>query len=198
MAYNNDTFEFFPTKVLASEAHEFDWRDDFIEWAEDYQLNYEGVEISNAGGYQSKGNFYLELKDDSFEPFREKIVKQIESAVVSYSQGIELQRLLSTGSNLRLSNIWFNINPPGAYNHIHVHPGSLLSGVLWIKAPKESGNLFLRDPLEMNSYCLGDNAISFPPEEGTMMLFPSYLPHDVGTNMSEETRISVSFNLDFG
>jgi len=198
MDYNNNTLAVFPNRVVVSEAQEFDWRDDFIQWAEDYQLNNEGVEVSNVGGYQSRGNFYTELEDDSFKPFEQNIWKHIEDAVKTYTEGIELHDILSSGAPLLLRNIWFNINPPGAFNHVHVHPGSLLSGVLWIKAPKNSGDLILRDPLEMNNYCLGVNCVVFPPEEGTMILFPAHIPHNVGVNESEETRISVSFNLDFG
>ena len=196
MAYNNDTLALFPNRVVVSEAQDFDWRDDFIQWVEDYQQEHEGVEVSNVGGYQSKGNFYTEV--DSFEPFQEKIWKHIEYAVKTYTDGIELHDILASGAPLRLLNIWFNVNPPGAFNHVHVHPGSLLSGVLWIKTPKGSGDLMLRDPLEMNNYCLGVNCVTFPPEEGTMILFPAHVPHNVGVNESEETRISVSFNLDFG
>ena len=196
MAYNNDTLALFPNRVVVSEAQEFDWRDDFIQWVEDYQQEHEGVEVSNVGGYQSKGNFYTEV--DNFEPFQEKIWNHIENAVKTYADGIELHDILASGAPLRLLNIWFNVNPPGAFNHVHVHPGSLLSGVLWIKAPQGSGDLMLRDPLEMNNYCLGVNCVAFPPEEGTMVLFPAHVPHNVGVNVSEETRISVSFNLDFG
>ena len=196
MAYNNDTLALFPNRVVVSEAQEFDWRDDFIQWVEDYQQEHEGVEVSNVGGYQSKGNFYTEV--DNFEPFQEKIWNHIENAVKTYADGIELHDILASGAPLRLLNIWFNVNPPGAFNHVHVHPGSLLSGVLWIKAPQGSGDLMLRDTLEMNNYCLGVNCVAFPPEEGTMVLFPAHVPHNVGVNESEETRISVSFNLDFG
>ncbi len=198
MSYNNDIFQIFPSRVMVSEAQEFDWRDDFVQWVEDYQQQHEGAEVSNVGGYQSKGNFYLKLEDDSFQPFKDKIWNHIEYAVKCYAEEIELYNILAGGASLRLMNLWFNANPPGAFNHVHVHPGSLLSGVLWIKIPDDSGDLFLRDPTEMNSYCLGSACVTFPAEEGTLLLFPSHIPHNVGVNKSEDTRISVSFNLDFG
>jgi uncharacterized protein (TIGR02466 family) len=196
MAYNNDTLALFPNRFVVSKAHEVDWYDDLIHWIEEYQQTHKGVEVSNVGGYQSRGNFYTE--DDSFEPFRQKIWQHIEDAVGTYTDGIELYDIIASGDSLRLMNIWFNVNTPGAFNHVHVHPGSLLSGVLWIKTPKGSGDLMFRDPSEMNNYCLGVNCVAFPPKEGTMILFPSHVPHNVGVNESEETRISLSFNLDFG
>ena len=196
MSYNNDTLTLLPNRVVVSKAQEFDWYDDLIHWIEDYQQTHKGVEVSNVGGYQSRGNFYTD--DDSFEPFRQKIWKHIEDAVQTYADGIELHDIITGGDSLRLMNIWFNVNTPGSFNHVHVHPGSLLSGVLWIKTPKRSGDLMFRDPSEMNNYCLGVNCVAFPPTEGTMILFPSHVPHNVGVNESEETRISLSFNLDFG
>ena len=42
-----------------------------------------------------------------------------------------------------MGNMWANINPPGGYNRPHVHPNSHFSGVYYIKAPKNSGKLFL-------------------------------------------------------
>ena len=42
--------------------------------------------------------------------------------------------------------MWANINPPGGYNAPHIHPNSLFSGVYYIKAPKNSGNLVCNDP----------------------------------------------------
>ena len=40
-----------------------------------------------------------------------------------------------------LGNMWANINPPGGMNRAHQHPNSLWSGVYYVKAPKNSGNL---------------------------------------------------------
>ena len=40
-----------------------------------------------------------------------------------------------------MGNMWANINPPGGYNMPHIHPNSHFSGVYYIKAPKDSGNI---------------------------------------------------------
>ena len=45
-----------------------------------------------------------------------------------------------------LGNMWANINPPGGMNRAHQHPNSLWSGVYYIKAPKNSGDLKIDDP----------------------------------------------------
>jgi len=45
-----------------------------------------------------------------------------------------------------LGNMWANINPPGGMNRAHQHPNSLWSGVYYVKAPQNSGQLKIEDP----------------------------------------------------
>ena len=104
--------------------------------------------------------------------------------------------------------MWININGKGHYNKLHHHPLSDLSGVFWIKASKNSGNLEFTSPHdfvqanEMSCYTKkyrDDNKIFssyyFNPSAGRVMIFPSFLLHHVLPNNSNEDRISVSFNL---
>ena len=45
-----------------------------------------------------------------------------------------------------IGNMWANINPPGGYNRPHIHPNSHFSGVYYIKATKDSGEIVFNDP----------------------------------------------------
>lgn len=184
----------FPARIGYSIDENFDYKDDLIEWILEYKDNNPSVKVSNVGGWQSRGNFYHE--EESFKPFMDKIWEQISSTVNSYAEDLELRHLITNNHVLKLMNIWVNVNPPGSFNHVHVHPGSLLSGVLWVKYPEESGCLGFRDPNEMNNYCLGENVHPVIPTEGSMAIFPAFVPHSVEPNESEENRISISFNLD--
>jgi uncharacterized protein (TIGR02466 family) len=189
----------FPIKLGVTLDEEFSYKNDLIEWIHEYKdkdVN-NTVELSNRGGYQTMGNFYREPGGEGFDPFLDKIWKQICETIQNYSEGIMLKEYLNTNT-LNLVNIWINVNGPGAFNHVHQHPGSVLSGVFWVKSSEKSGFLNMMDPLEMNTYCLGPNMAHFEPIEGKMIVFPSCLPHNVDTNNDEETRISISFNLDFG
>jgi uncharacterized protein (TIGR02466 family) len=196
MSLTYTSHNLFPSKIVTSRDEKFSYRDDLIEWMYNYRKNDTtgGVVVSNIYGYQSEGNFYK--KDDSFKPFMEEIWSHITSTIDRYGEGIELGECISNGYKILLKNIWFNINPPKAYNHVHIHPGCLLSGVLWVKTQADCGDLILRDPLEMNSYCLGENGRGFVPADGVMLLFPAHIPHNVVHNLSKEDRISISFNLD--
>ena len=85
-----------------------------------------------------------------------------------------------------------------------------MSGVLWVKAPKNSGNIIFESPYmwsgdtEINSYTEDFKKLNkqyqihyFEPEEGSLLIFPSYIRHSVSENKSNEDRISVAFNLTF-
>ena len=186
----------FPVKVTQSIDPNFDsYKDDLIEWIENYKLSDAGnIKVSNIGGWQSSSNFYVD--NESFSPFMDKIWQHILSSIIHYSKDIELSNIIENGNGIKLSNIWINVNPRGAYNQTHVHPGSLVSGVMWVKVLPKSGNIVMYDPNEMNNYCLSPNVYSVTPREGVCLLFPSYIPHRVFPNESESNRISLSFNLD--
>ena len=107
-----------------------------------------------------------------------------------------------------LIHAWVNINKSGDYNVKHVHPTNDLSGVLWIKAPKNSGEIIFESPHEFQAFqeiqSYSDefkkssniyHTYYFTPTEGRMLVFPSHLMHEVDENLSTEDRISISFNI---
>ena len=105
-----------------------------------------------------------------------------------------------------LGNMWANVNPPGGMNRAHQHPNSLWSGVYYIKAPKNCGNLKIDDPRSSAAMCRprqkeGEKPsrlfreIQYEPIAGRCIMFPSWLMHCVDPNESNDIRISVSFNF---
>jgi len=104
------------------------------------------------------------------------------------------QRLVVTQS-------WMNKNPKGSKHHEHVHPNSIISGVFYFKQdPKLPPISFSKsiqsaiklDPKKYNN--LNSETFLLPCTDGELILFPSNLKHSVPVNMSEEPRISMSFN----
>jgi hypothetical protein len=83
---------------------------------------------------------------------------------------------------------WFNIMPPASQTGLHDHKSnSFMSGVYYLKVPKDSGNIIFRQA--------DDSEITLQSEEGKMLLFPPHLKHRVSHNQSSENRISLAFNL---
>ena len=105
-----------------------------------------------------------------------------------------------------LGNMWANVNYPGGFNRPHLHPNSLFSGVYWIKTPINSGKLMLYEP-RPGAQCTMPNRkkvqlppqlwreIYYEPVAGRCIMFPAWLWHEVRSNESNDTRISVSFNF---
>ena len=106
-----------------------------------------------------------------------------------------------------IGNMWANINPPGGYNRPHIHPNSHFSGVYYIKAPQNSGEIVFNDPRSAAHMVMPDRVKDIKPPshlwrevrviplEGRMLMFPSWLWHCVEPNESNDIRISVSFNF---
>ena len=89
----------------------------------------EGVHASNYIGWQSDNIHY---KDNEV----------FDGLVATITGHIEDCRNLVNLPPLQLYNIWINVNGPGAYNHLHNHAGSILSGVYYVKSQPEQGNIF--------------------------------------------------------
>ena len=151
-----------------------------------------GRKKSNVGGFQSND---LNLK----ELILQSLIKNIEN----YGN-IFCNEILKINKKITLSNMWLNINFYKDYNISHVHPFSVLSGVFYIKSLENSGSLifekdssseyYIKDKLIEYNLCNSTSYI-IPPKENTLYLFPSWYKHCVGPNLSNEERISISFNL---
>ena len=151
-----------------------------------------GRKISNRGGWQSN---QITIQKDRSELLKEIITNSVSKLPISEGVYAAVEG-------------WKNINEPGNFNVKHNHPRSNLSGVLWIKAAKDSGNIVFTSPhifnryQELDSYTdefkLNSNCYMtyyFPPKEGRLLIFPSDLEHEVKENKSDEDRISYSFNI---
>ena len=187
------------TNLFPSPVHIFDtdgfneFKNNLIDYA--YKLREEdskGFNISNRHGWQSRGFDLTNMND------------LLHGTIL---QGLSSFPSIKNTTEMRAS-AWININGPGAYNILHSHPNSHLSGVMWIKAPKDCGVISFDNPnghqtyTEINSYNQEFNDQFFihhsywlPPIEGRMIIFPSHLQHEVRENNSNEDRISVSFNI---
>jgi|TARA_B100000427_G_C15502686_1_gene592680 uncharacterized protein (TIGR02466 family) len=144
--------------------------------------------ISNAGGYQSN---LLDLKDEILKPFRVSLMKALK----------EYYSIYESNKNLRLQEYWFNINGHKAFNRLHAHAGAFISGVYYVKTPKDCGDIYFQRKTNLNLFKLDEvnkyNSEGYyeKPKENLLLLFPSWAEHLVLGNNSKEDRISISFNF---
>ena len=194
MDLNYKVTTIFPTCIHSLEIDNFDtYRDQLIK--ESYQNRDEdpmGRELSNRGGWQSN---QMDIGDCKSE-----ILKNIIMSSVS--------KLPMSGNFSCTIEGWKNINEPGNFNISHSHPRSHFSGVLWIKTPKNCGNIVFESPQIFNRYQELDSysdeskfdsnnymTYYFTPKEGNVLILSSNLQHEVNENKSNEDRISYSFNI---
>lgn len=157
------------------------------------QENSKGRIISNVGGWQSEDLY------DEYSIIVE-LKKIILENINSFSKEFKLNK------NLKMDNLWININEYKDSNSAHIHPASIFSGVFYVKVPKESGKLTFISPSEnIINYVFEKNVTSwnpknsltwsFEPKENELYIFPSFYKHSVTPNMNKkEKRISISFN----
>ena len=112
------------------------------------------------------------------------------------------------GRPLQLDSLWINVLEPGGAHPAHIHPHSVISGTYYVEVPDGAGAIRFEDPrlgLMMASPPRRKRAdrvnrpfITMAPRPGMLLLWESWLRHDVPINESESERISISFNYGWG
>jgi uncharacterized protein (TIGR02466 family) len=112
------------------------------------------------------------------------------------------------GKKLVLDSIWINVMEQGGVHGAHIHPHSVMSGTYYVGIPKGAAAIRFEDPrLPMmmaappkRERAARDNRtfVSVTPKSGTVLLWESFLRHDVPPNKARGKRISISFNYALG
>ena len=187
---------FFSTPVWASKIENFkNINDDLIKYIDKLKSNDpDGKRVSNVKGWHSKD---FDLTDETPKNFISAASKNINKTFNDMSWDLENQIV-------KITNIWTIVNEKGAFNERHQHGNSDLSAAYYVKAPKDCGEIVFYDPRPAPVYShpraktpniLNATINSVSPEEGLLVLFPSYLEHSVNPNQSEDQRIVISFNV---
>ena len=170
--------------------------------AEDDEAGQKWCDKNGYPGYTS----YASLND---LPWRFPIFADLEKALDKHvavfckDLGFDLQ-----GRRLKCGSFWINILPEGGMHASHIHPHSVISGTTYVAMPKGTSALKLEDPrlpMMMAAPVRSkkapqelQNFVYVKPAVGEVLLWESWLRHEVPMNMAEEERISVSFNYEWG
>jgi uncharacterized protein (TIGR02466 family) len=186
--------QFFPTCVWIHELQDYrEMNVNILEKLDDLRKS-TGYENPQSGAWQSRGNL------NRLEPF--------ESLMNCFTAGSEkvLDFLKINYESFVITDSWANINPPGHSHMIHTHPNNFLSGVYYLKASEGSGDIEFLDPRQQALVLQPQVTAQTPhnawkqritPQEGRLLIFQSWLQHQVQENLSKEDRISISFNIMF-
>ena len=159
--------------------------------------NPDGIKKSNAGGWHSP-NFKI-----NENPILIRFLNQIKNClkkIISEEFGWKYDL-----NKIKIDGMWSIINKKNSFNTKHNHPNCFLSSAYYVKAKNNSGCINFFDPKEQKNIRypitekiteLSAQVTKFEPEEGTLLIFPSYLYHSVEENLSNEDRVVISFNID--
>lgn len=166
--------------------------------AEDDEAGQEWCEKEGYPGYTS----YASLTDLAWRfPIFADIVEALDQHVAAFAKDLEFDL---GGGKLVLEDLWINILPEGGMHSSHLHPHSVISGTTYVSMPDGASALKLEDPRSgrmmaaptRTKSARGDLQpfVYVKPDVGDVLLWESWLRHEVPMNMSEYDRISVSFN----
>ena len=112
------------------------------------------------------------------------------------------------GKAVSLDSLWINILPPGGVHTLHLHPHSIISGTTYVTMPEGASAIKFEDPRQPMMMAAPGRLDTAPrplqpfiyiqPEAGEVLLWESWLRHEVPLNDADDERISVSFNYRWG
>ncbi|SFE60288.1 TIGR02466 family protein [Roseivivax sediminis] len=200
-----DTRSLFATRLYRARLSAFDPQIDPGELeascysiADDDEAGQDWCEREGYPGYTS----YASLTDLPWRfPIFADLVKALDAHVAAFAEDLQFDL---GDKGLVLEDIWINVLPEGGSHGSHIHPHSVISGTTYVAMPDGTSALKLEDPrLPMmmaaptrTKECREElkSFVYVAPEVGDVMLWESWLRHEVPMNMAEDDRISVSFN----
>jgi uncharacterized protein (TIGR02466 family) len=153
------------------------------------------------GGYTSYGSLdRLHLVSPRFADLR----RRIDPHVKAFARALHYDL---AGRALAMTDCWANVMPARSVHSLHLHPTSFISGTYYVAVPKGAGALKFEDP-RLSSLMAAPprrvdapqrfrSFVSVPARAGDLLLFESWLRHEVPPARFDGERISISFNYSW-
>lgn len=147
-------------------------------------------------GYTSYGSLdQLHRLSSTFIRWRERVDRHVQAFA-------RVQQWDLRGRRLEMTDCWVNIMRRGSAHSLHLHPQSAISGTYYVQVPAGSSGLKFEDPRLSRLMAApprkagSDLAphITYPARAGELILFESWLRHEVPVQRTRAERVSLSFN----
>lgn len=150
-------------------------------------------------GYTSYASLNdLPVRDPAFGQLARWLVRQASA----FAAGAHMDM---AGRKPKLDSLWVNVLKPGGGHSGHIHPHSIISGTLYIEVPPGAGTIRFEDPrLPMlmhspprtaDAPAEQRNFVHIEPAAGDLLLWESWLRHEVMPSAAKADRVSISFNF---
>jgi uncharacterized protein (TIGR02466 family) len=140
----------------------------------------------------------------TLSPTFEALELKLRRHVRAYARALEFDL---EGRELAMTDCWINVMPRLVAHSLHLHPLSTISGTYYVRAPRGTAGIKFEDPRL-------DRYMAAPPrradarpesrpwftvaaEAGKVVLFESWLRHEVPPNPAASERVSISFNYNW-
>jgi uncharacterized protein (TIGR02466 family) len=153
------------------------------------------------GGYTSYGTLcHLQKLSSTFATLERKLRRHVAAYVGSLDLDME-------GRSLAMTDCWVNVMTKQVVHGLHLHPLATISGTYYVQTPRSCSGLKLEDP-RLDRYMAAPprraNArpelkpwVTIPAQAGHLVLFESWLRHEVPPNPATGERVSISFNYNW-
>ncbi|MFO1450400.1 MAG: TIGR02466 family protein [Opitutaceae bacterium] len=150
------------------------------------------------GGYTSYASMNaLHGFSSTFATLERKLTRHVKTFARSLDMDLR-------GRTVTMTDCWVNIMPPTAAHSMHLHPLSFISGTYYVVTPPGCPGLKFEDPRlsslmaappkRADARDANRTHVTYPAVAGNVILFESWLRHEVAQNRVEGERISISFN----
>ena len=158
-----------------------------------------GIRWSREHGYKGYTS-YASLND---LPRRDPVFDDLKRVLTKHAAAFAKE--LAWDVKPKLDSLWVNLLKGGGHHSAHLHPHSILSGTLYVEVPVGSGAIRFEDPrlpMMMAAPVRSEDApeplrpfVDVAPAPGLLLLWESWLRHEVRPNTGRGERLSVSFNF---
>jgi uncharacterized protein (TIGR02466 family) len=172
-----------------------------LQLREDDRAGQQWSSTNYLGGYTSYGSV---SRMHQMSPTFARLAKLIDRHVARYAKALQFDL---RERKLEMTDCWANIMPQGVVHSLHLHPLSTISGTYYVQTPRGVPGLKFEDP-RLDRYMAApprlpdaeqDNRpwVMMPATAGSLLLFESWLRHEVMPNPVARERISISFNYSW-
>lgn len=164
-----------------------------------------GQSWCRANGYRGYTS-YASLADlaERASPFAD-LVRRIDPHVARLARALDLDL---GRRRLALDSMWINVLEPGGHHGLHIHPHSVVSGTFYVEVPAGASAIRFEDPRlsrmmaspprKARARRANQTFAAVEPKAGTLLLWESWLGHEVPANGARKPRVSISFNYRWG
>jgi uncharacterized protein (TIGR02466 family) len=153
------------------------------------------------GGYTSYNSV---SRMHQLSPTFAELERRLNRHVRSFAKTLEFDL---EGRKLTMTDCWVNIMPRQVVHGLHLHPLATVSGTYYVKTPQGCSGLKFEDP-RLDRFMAAPPRVAgsrtenrpwiiVPAEAGSLVLFESWLRHEVAPNPVAAERISISFNYSW-